>query len=82
MGTDVVAEQRRIVAPSDAVVSAVLLVRPAGRQVGDRCYFVIDDRLVAQRRADHPESLGTEAVDQTGEALGRYHSQLVFGHGT
>jgi hypothetical protein len=81
MRTDIVAEQRRIIAPSDAVVSAILLVRPTGRQIGDRLDFVIDDRLVAQRRADHPVSLGAEAADQTGQALGRYHSHLMFRHG-
>ena len=35
MRSDVVAEQRRVLAPPHAVVAAVLLVGPAGGQVGD-----------------------------------------------
>ena len=48
MRADGVAEQRLVVAPLQAVVAAVLLVGPAGRQVGDRRDVVVDDRLIAQ----------------------------------
>ena len=80
MRTDIVAEQRRVVAPPQAVVATILLVGPAGGQVGDRFDLVIDDRLVAQRRADHPEALGAQAADQTSKPLRRNHSQLIVVH--
>ena len=67
MRADVVAEQRRVVAPPQAVVAAVLLVGPAGGQVGDCFDVVVDDRLVAQPRADHAEPLGAQAGDQAGK---------------
>ena len=53
MRTDGVAEQRLVGAALEAIGAAVLHVGPAGRQVGDAVDVVIDDRVVAEHRADH-----------------------------
>ena len=45
-----------------------------------RLDIVIDDRLVAQRRADHAETLGAQATDQAGEAFLRYDSLGMLLH--
>ena len=52
MRPDGIAEQRVVVAASEPVAPAVLLVGPTRRQVGERDDIVIDDRLIAHGRAD------------------------------
>ena len=80
MRADIVAEQRRILAPPHAVVAALLLIRPAGGQIGERFDFVIHDRLVTQPRADHTEAFDAQAVDETRKPLVRDHRSRVVVH--
>ena len=54
VGADDIAEERVVVAPLQAVGAALLLVRPAGRQIFDAGDVVIDDRLVANGGAANP----------------------------
>ena len=77
MRADGVAEQRVVVSALQAVMAAVLLVGPAGGQVGDRLDIVIDDRVVAHGRAEHAEAVRAQAGDQGGEPIPRDDRRFV-----
>ena len=76
MRSDGVAEQRLIIAAYEPVGPAVLLVGPAARQVVDGGDVVIDDRLVADRRADNTVAALPERIEQDLEPIGSQDSLL------
>ena len=73
-GTDGVAEQGIVGAPLEPIGAAVLLVGPAGRQVGDAVDVVIDDRGVAEHRADHAVAVLPQDLDQGLQAAKRHEA--------
>ena len=69
---DHVAEQRLVLAADEAVGAAVLLVGPASGQVVARRQLVVDDRLIANRRADHGEAAAPQRVEEGVERFAFY----------
>ncbi len=80
MRPDGISEQRVILAPGEAVGTAVLRVGPACRQIGDRGDVVIDDSLVAQRGADDAEAAAAQRRKQGVEPVAVDHGCGVAGH--
>src|SRR5690606_9478574 len=80
MRTDDIAEEGAVVAPVQAIAAAVLLVGPAGGQVGDAVDVVIDDRLVAEPRPEDAIALRRERADEAVEPSGRQHHCRRLAH--
>ena len=68
LDADRVSEQRVVVSPPEAVGPAILLVRPADRQVGARLELVVDDRAVADGRPEQPVAAVLKSMQQRVEA--------------
>ena len=77
VGADGVTEQRVIAPALQAVMAARLLVGPAGGKVGDGGDVVVDDRIVAHRRAEDAETVMVQRRNQCGEAVSGDHRRFV-----
>ena len=80
MRADRVTEERVVVAADEPIVSAVLLVGPALGQIGDRVDVVVDDRLIAERRAENAVAALLQSAQKGGEPVDGQYDGLVCLH--
>src|SRR5580698_605497 len=80
MRPDIVAEQRLIIAAVQPILAAILLIGPAGGQIGYALDIIIHDGLVAQRRADDTKPVTTQRTNEAVKPVGRDDGLLLVLH--
>src|SRR5690348_14170044 len=78
--TNIVSEQCRVVTAPNPVVPSLLLVSPAGRQVGYSFNVVVDDGLVTQTRSNDAKAVISQPRNQARQSLRRDHRQRMVVH--
>ena len=81
LGAHGVAEQRVIAAAGQPIASAVLLVGPPARQVGDAVDVVVDDGPAVERRTDEAVAPAAQHVEERLQPAGGRGEVFDFGHG-